>query len=84
MAKSALKLVVEDLPDDYSPVVRVGDVVRTGDHAYPCYRVIAMSDGRAWVRDIQDGTDYVVSLARCRRIQRGAPEHPCRKRLHSA
>ena len=68
MAKSALKLVAEDLPDDYSSMVRVGDVVRTGGNAHPCYRVIATSDGRAWVRDVQDGTDYVVSLARCRRV----------------
>ena len=68
MAKSALKLVADNLPDDYSPVVRIGDVVRTGGNAYPCYRVIATSDGRAWVRDVQDGTDYVVPLARCRKV----------------
>ena len=68
MARSALNLVAENLSDDHWSVAQVGDVVRTGENAHPYYRVIATSDGRAWVRDVQNGTDYVVPLARCRKV----------------
>jgi hypothetical protein len=68
MAKSALTLIVDNSDEDRNAPIAPGDMVRTGEHAYPCYRVIATSDDRAWVRDVQDGTDYVVSLARCRKI----------------
>jgi hypothetical protein len=46
----------------------VGDVIRTGDNLHPNYEVIATSGDRAWVRDVQFGTDHVVPIARCTRI----------------
>ena len=65
MAKAALTLVVSK---PAGQAIAPGDVVRTGEHAYPRYRVIATSDDRAWVRDVQDGTDHIVPIARCRKI----------------
>jgi hypothetical protein len=48
--------------------VRPGNMVRTGDNLYPHYRVIAISDDKAWIRDVQYGTDHVVELERIRRV----------------
>ena len=48
--------------------VSVGDVVRTGENFHPHYRVIALSEDRAWIRDTQHGTDHVVPLDRCCQI----------------
>ena len=45
-----------------------GDLVRTGDNAHPQFRVIAVADDRAWIRNTQHGTDHVVPLGQCRRI----------------
>jgi hypothetical protein len=56
-----------DLPAWGSPLA-VGDLVRTGENAWPQYRIIAMSEDRAWVRDLQYGTDFVVPMERCRRV----------------
>ena len=50
----------------------VGDIVRTGDNFHPHYRVIAVSADRAWIRDVQRGTDHVIPLDRCRPIDDGA------------
>ena len=51
-----------------APPFQVGDLVRTGENRHPHYQVIAVSADRAWVRDIQYGTDHIVAVARCRRI----------------
>jgi hypothetical protein len=51
-----------------SPSVTVGDVVRTGENFHPHYRVIALTEDRAWIRDTQHGTDHIVPLHRCNRI----------------
>ena len=48
--------------------IHPGDVVRRSMNRYPHYRVIAVSDGRAWVRDVQYGTDAVVPLEDFRRV----------------
>ena len=48
--------------------VCVGDIVRTGENFHPHYRVIAVCDDRAWVRDVQHGSDHVVPYARCRKV----------------
>jgi hypothetical protein len=46
----------------------VGDLVRTGANLHPHYRVIAITDDRAWIRDVQSGADHVVPIARCGKI----------------
>jgi hypothetical protein len=48
--------------------IAVGDVIRTGENRYPHFEVIAMSGDRAWVRDIQYGTDHIVTVAGCSKI----------------
>jgi hypothetical protein len=48
--------------------VAVGDVIRTGENFHPHYRVIALAEDRAWIRDTQHGTDHIVPLDRCNRI----------------
>ena len=45
------------------PFVRTGDLVRTGASCFPQYRVIAISGGRAWLRDVQYGNDSIVPVA---------------------
>ena len=45
-----------------------GDLVRTGANAFPYYKVIAVHGDKAWVRDVQYGTDGLTSLALCRKI----------------
>jgi hypothetical protein len=57
-----------DISNDPSPTIDVGNLVRTGENLYPQYQVIAVSEDRAWVRDIQYGTDQIVPVARCSRI----------------
>lgn len=51
------------------PPIAVGDLVRTGENSYPQYQVIATSEDQAWVRDVQRGTDHVVPIGRCRKIE---------------
>lgn len=48
--------------------VEVGDLVRTGCNFRPHYHVIALTEDRAWIRDIQHGTDHIVPLDRCTRV----------------
>ena len=57
----------EDAPS-HLPHATVGDIVRTGENFHPHYRVIAVSADRAWIRDIQRGTDHVIPISRCRRL----------------
>ena len=68
MAKPALTLIVNDRAEAQIASIAPGDVVRTGENAYPQYRVIATQDDRAWVRDVQYGTDHIVPIARCHKI----------------
>ncbi len=48
--------------------IGIGDLVRTGGNFHPQYRVIALSEDRAWIRDTQHGTDHVAPLDRCTRL----------------
>ena len=51
--------------------VAVGDVVRTGENFHPHFRVIAVTEDRAWIRDLQYGADHIVPVDRCRKIING-------------
>jgi len=53
--------------DAISPL-QSGDIVRTGTNLHPHYRVIAVSDDRVWVRDIQYGTDHIVTVEQINKI----------------
>lgn len=45
--------------------VRVGDTVKTGPNDYPRFKVVAIDSGRAWIRNVANGDDAVVSLEDC-------------------
>jgi len=57
-----------DLSGQIAAQIEIGDLVRTGDNFHPHYEVIAVTENRAWIREIQHGTDHVVPLDRCTRI----------------
>jgi hypothetical protein len=66
MARPALTLIEGD--HEITPIIAVGDLVRTGDNLYPYFKVIAIFDGRAWVRDVQYNVDHVVPIAGLHKI----------------
>jgi hypothetical protein len=51
-----------------APSVAAGDRIRTGDNFHPHYQVLALSEDRAWVRNLQSGTDHIIPIDRCRKI----------------
>jgi len=59
MAGSALRLIA----DSVAPI-GLDDIVQTGDNSFPRYRVIAINGDRAWLRDVQYGSDEIVPMAR--------------------
>lgn len=50
----------------------VGDLVRTGQNFHPHYQVIAVNADRVWIRDTQYGSDHIVPVDRCRKVQNGS------------
>ena len=54
--------------DHGTQLMGVGDVVRTGDNLYPYFKVIAIFDGKAWVRDVQYAADHVLPIAELHKI----------------
>ena len=58
----ALRIVATS--EDAKPEARIGDIVRTGGNLYPHYELIAISSGRAWIRDVRYGDDHVVPIDR--------------------
>jgi hypothetical protein len=53
---------------EFEEVIAAGDLVRTGANAFPQYRVLAVYGEKAWVRDINYGTDGITKLNLCRKI----------------
>ena len=53
---------------EFDEHIVAGDLVRTGANAFPQYRVIAVYGDKAWLRDVQYGSDGVTSLTLCRKI----------------
>jgi hypothetical protein len=53
---------------DYEEDIRVGDLVRTGLNLHPHFEVVAVHGEKAWVRNVQNGTDHLAMLSRCRKI----------------
>jgi hypothetical protein len=68
MSRPAAILRLVELAESSGSVPSVGDIVRTGENRYPHYEVIAVSGGRAWVRNVQYGDDHVVPVASIHRI----------------
>lgn len=53
---------------EYDEEIRVGDLVRTGPNLFPHFEVIAVHGEKAWVRNIQNGTDHLALVSRCRKV----------------
>ena len=43
--------------------VRVGELISAEAGGLPIYRVVSLSNGRAWLKDLNDGTDRVTPLS---------------------
>jgi hypothetical protein len=43
--------------------VRVGDLVSAEAGGLPIYRIMALREGRAWLRNLADGSDRVTMLS---------------------
>jgi hypothetical protein len=56
------------LERDYDEEIRSGDMIRTGANFFPHFQVLAVHGDKAWVRDVQSGSDHLALLSRCRRI----------------
>ena len=54
-----------------TPSVSLGMFVRAGEDAHPHYQLIALRDGRAWVRDVQHGTHHIIPFDRCQNLKDG-------------
>jgi hypothetical protein len=52
-----------DLLGELAPAISAG-TFQTGEKAHPLYQLIALSDGRAWIRDVRSGTDHILPKAR--------------------
>jgi hypothetical protein len=48
--------------------IRPGDLVRTGANLFPHFSVVAVAEGKVWVRNTQTGDDGIAPLDRCHRI----------------
>ena len=53
---------------EYDEDIQVGDVVRTGANLHPHFEVVAVHGDKAWVRDLQNGSDHLALVSRCRKI----------------
>lgn len=53
---------------DFHEEVRVGDHVSTGPNDFPRYEIVAVSGDKAWVRNLQNGSDHLALTARCRKL----------------
>lgn len=58
--------------------LRPGDICRHGANAFPRYRVIHVSEGKVWLRDIDSGADAIVDASACGKVSHEpAPDqHP--------
>ena len=52
---------------EHDEPLQVGDRVRTGPNASPQFEVIAVDGEKVWLRNLDNGTDGVVPVNRCRR-----------------
>ena len=47
-------------------VARVGDLISADAGGLPVYRVLALAEARAWVRDDRDGSDHILLVGQFR------------------
>lgn len=56
-----------DLRGELAPSAGTGDLIRTGGTLHPHYQLVAFGEDKAWVRDLQHGTDHIMPIDRCRK-----------------
>ena len=61
---------------DYDEHIQEGDMVRSGPNSGPYFVVLAVKGEKAWVRNPQNGTDGIVDLNRCRKVNGAPPASP--------
>jgi hypothetical protein len=52
----------------YEEDIRVGDLVATGPNLFPRFEVVAVHGDKAWVRNLDNGSDHLALLSRCRKL----------------
>ncbi len=50
------------LDEGEQPTLKVGEFVSTEAGGMPIYRIMSLGDGRAWLRNIDDGADHLTPL----------------------
>jgi len=63
MSDQARHIDWEFLDSETARAVRAGDIVSAAAGGLPIYRVMSLDGGRAWLRDIETGSDQVTPLA---------------------
>ena len=59
--------MADNTPASQTPSkLQPGDLCHHGSNALPLYRVVWIDEGKAWVRDVNNGQDSVVQLGACR------------------
>ena len=53
---------------EHDEEIRPGDTVRTGVNLFPHFEVLAVHGDKAWVRNVQNGSDHLALVIRCRKI----------------
>ncbi len=53
---------------EYDEHIEAGDLVRSGPNLFPHFEVIAVHGDKAWVRNVNNGSDHLALLSRCRKI----------------
>jgi hypothetical protein len=56
-----------DLRGASEPSVGSGELILAGETLHPHYQLIALGEDKAWVRDLQLGTDHIIPIDRCRK-----------------
>ena len=64
MANRAQHIEWEYFDQDNESVILPGTYISAEAGGLPIYRVMALSNGRAWLRDVLDGHDRVTPLSR--------------------
>ena len=68
MANSYFDLHHADDQHEAPGAILAGDLVQTSPNQFPQWRVIAVHDDKAWLRDVQTHADGVAQISGCRKV----------------
>lgn len=52
--------------------IRAGDLVAAGQDEHPRFEVLAVHGDKAWLRDVETGSDHLALIGHCRRLDAAA------------